>query len=128
MWASPQVPPAGEPDSEPDLECSFETKDCPRKAHASSVLRGQPSGGGGHPPEVRPRRGRCGLPDGLPETSCPVALELEKSPLEHLESSVRNLNYVRFKLKETFTIWYNKESEGDRVPGQPPGSPLSGKK
>lgn len=45
-----------------------------------------------------------------------------------MELSVRNLSYVRFKLKETFPVLYNKESKGDRVPGQSRGLTLSGNK
>ena len=52
LWASPQVTPAGEPDFEPGLECSYESKDCLKKAQASSVLRGELSGGGGHHPRL----------------------------------------------------------------------------
>lgn len=57
-----------------------------------------------------------------------MAPELHKSLLGPLESRVRNLNYVRFKLKETFTVWCHEESEGDGVLGQPRGSLLSGTK
>ena len=76
---------------------------------------------------MRPQRARLRWRIYRNELSC-CSRTAEDSLLEHLELSVRNLNYVQFKLKETFTVLYNKESKGDRVPGPSWGLTLSGTK